>query len=1388
LNNGTISTLSMARKTFDRAAGRLHLLTWPLVILLAGSAMTGSVVSTTAAGNAREVHDAAQDAVDQVMVQVDALLQRYQFGLMAARGVIAMTGADHMDRATFLRYSQTRNDAEEFPGARGFGFIRRVAPDELDAYVARRRATGWPAFTLRQFQPHAGERAIIELIEPIAANSAVIGLDIASDPVRYAGAAAASANGTATLTAPIALAQDGRRSAQSFLLMLPVYGNGAVIGWTFAPLAIDEVLARIPGRLPDGAFTLADNTPGGPPVSFYVTGSGTPAYGSVRQSRRVLGRNWTATFQPSQAFVAPLRLPSPLAAGLAGAALTLLAAALAFVLAMQRARRLRLYATLRASQTTVESLNAGLEWQVAARTAELDAARRDLRTILDALPSMIGYWDRHQRNRFANRAYGEKFGMAPEAMAGRTMQELTAAAVYELNLPHVHAVLRGAAPVFERVVVGPDGVPRHYLAKYLPDVGAAGVDGFYVLVHDVSEIVASRQALALALRENDVLVRTINEQMLYSVTDAQGIIIEVNDNFCHAYGYRRDELIGVHYRMLSSDAHDRTFGAGRRETVTAGQTWQGTVCNRTADGAAKWFDTVVAPYFDACGAIERYVALHTDVTARHAADAELRHVSALLGNVLRAASEMSVIATDTDGLITLFNAGAERMLGYSAAELVGHSTPAPLHDPEEVAARSAELSRQLGQPVDGLRTLILTAEKNGAEAREWTYVRKDGSRFPVLLTVTAIRADSGAVLGFLGIGVDISQRKRDDAILRDSILRAEQASVAKSQFVANMSHEIRTPMNAMLGMLELMLRTDLSTRQRDYVDKARGAGATLMALLNDVLDFSKIDAGKLELDHHVFEVDVLLHDLAAVLTGNHVNEHVEVMLDIAATLPARLRGDRQRIGQVLVNLAGNALKFTHEGSVVVALEVQGTGAGAVALRCAVTDTGIGIPADQLGMIFDGFTQAEASTARRFGGTGLGLAISARIVALMGGTLQVHSEVGRGSRFWFDIVLGTVPDDAVAPPLLAMRRALVVDAGAQSGAILQRLLARTGIEAMLAPQTGTAVAMLAAAAAAGTPFDVVLLDARLATGAAGIDVPVILVGADGDELQTPAPVCAVLNKPVTPAELARALTLALAAPGTAHLPAPQVRQQRLAGLHLLVVEDNALNRQVAFELLASEGAMVDLAEGGQQGVDMATDPARAYDAIIMDVQMPDVDGLAATRRIRAVPRCAQLPIMAMTANASTADRDACLAAGMNSHIGKPFAIDEVVARLRALIERGAAPSPPPPITVEKSGALVDLAEALPRFLDDAGLYARLLANFERESGELLARLEQEQARDDTSAEGATIHALKGMALTMGFPRLAQALAAPPGSRHRHAALHALTATSIQAARDALALLA
>ena len=499
-----------------------------------------------------------------------------------------------------------------------------------------------------------------------------------------------------------------------------------------------------------------------------------------------------------------------------------------------------------------------------------------------------------------------------------------------------------------------------------------------------------------------------------------------------------------------------------------------------------------------------------------------------------------------------------------------------------------------------------------------------------------------------------------------------------------MSHEIRTPMNAVLGMLQLARQTDLNERQRDYLDKASSAATSLLGLLNDILDYSKIEAGKLVLEMLPFELEPLMQDLAVVLSGNQGDKDVEVIFDIDPELPSAVVGDRLRLQQILINLAGNALKFTARGHVLVSLRRLAHDAHLVRLRVLVADTGIGISAEQQQRIFEGFTQAEASTSRRFGGTGLGLFICKRLVDLMGGELRVESAPGSGSRFWFDLDLDVAHDQplrAACPGAGEPLRLLVADDNLVAGELLERTVGALGWRADCVGSGSEAVARVQAAMAEGRRYDVVLMDWRMpdldGLSAAQLirqlqgDLPppmVIMITAYGREVLADArdhsapPFVDFLTKPVTPKQLADSVLHALhgeqGAPANPP-PRPVERTQRLRGVRLLVVEDNALNRQVAAELLSSEGARVALADGGLAGVQQVLEASVPFDAVLMDMQMPDIDGLEATRRIRADGRFAGLPILAMTANASLADREACLAAGMNDHVAKPIDKERLV---------------------------------------------------------------------------------------------------------------------------------
>ncbi|MDW8337087.1 MAG: response regulator, partial [Tepidimonas sp.] len=621
---------------------------------------------------------------------------------------------------------------------------------------------------------------------------------------------------------------------------------------------------------------------------------------------------------------------------------------------------------------------------------------------------------------------------------------------------------------------------------------------------------------------------------------------------------------------------------------------------------------------------------------------------------------------------------------------------------------------------------------------------------------------------------------------------AEEASRAKSQFVANMSHEIRTPMNAVLGMLQLLLGTALDARQRDYAEKAEAAAKSLLGIINDILDFSKIEAGKLELDPEPFALDRLWRDLSTIMAANLKGKRLELLFDLDPALPRVLVGDAMRLQQVLINLTGNAIKFTAAGSVTVqarllARHVEPDGRERVRLRLAVIDTGIGIAPEAQARLFSAFTQAESSTTRRFGGTGLGLAISQRLVQMMGGTITVTSAPGQGSTFAFDIELpvahavpAALAADAV-PQDLQDLRCLVVDDHPLARQLLCAAVQQLGWRCTA---VADAEAALQQVRAAEPPFDAVFVDWSL-PGMDGLalalalrqDVPppqraaIVMVTASGREVlaQVPPERQAALDgflvKPVTASMLLEAVRAArAAAQGQAVVQVAPSAGQRLAGMRVLVVEDNAINQQVARDLLRREGAEVTLAEHGQQALDLLGKHPDGWDVVLMDMQMPVMDGLQATQAIRHQLGLTQLPVVAMTANAMASDREACLAAGMNDHVGKPFAIDQLVRVLlhwaphAVRAQGGAAVSPPPP--PEPAAApwptdeRLDVAGALARLGQDAALYVRIVRGFVQGLPHTQAQLQAQLDAGQLGALAAALHTLKGTAGTVGALRLAE----------------------------------
>ncbi|MDM4764448.1 response regulator [Pelomonas sp. SE-A7] len=773
-----------------------------------------------------------------------------------------------------------------------------------------------------------------------------------------------------------------------------------------------------------------------------------------------------------------------------------------------------------------------------------------------------------------------------------------------------------------------------------------------------------------------------------------------------------------------------------------------------------------------------FVATYLDVSERKRAEAEIARTGLLLANVLDAAVDVAVIATSESRGITVFNRGAERLLGYAPEEVMGRSAVDMFCDPEELRQRAAELSVRLMRPIDP--RMIFIDRATLGQAQECTYVRKDGSRIPVQLTVTLMTTAQGEMLGHLGVAIDLTRQKQHEASLQQAMKRAEQASEAKSQFLANMSHEIRTPMNAILGMLRLLQKTSLNPRQSDYAGKADGAARSLLGLLNDILDFSKVEAGKMTLDPHPFRLDQLFRELSVILSATVGNKPVEVLFDIAAELPPLLQGDALRLQQVLINLGGNAIKFTQKGEVVVQLRMLERDARSVLLEFAVRDTGIGIAPEHQAQIFAGFTQAEASTTRRFGGTGLGLSISQRLVELMGGQLRLDSVLGAGSRFHFQLRLPVLAAEQLpAPrPTGPELRVLIVDDNPSAREMLGSMARSLGWRVDTVGSGSEALAQLAARRDV-MAYQVVLVDwqmpgmdgwetsQRIRELAPEAGTPLlVMVTAHGREMlaqrseQEQGLLNGFLVKPVTASMLLDAVLDARRPGDDPGQPVRLPSLQRLTGLRLLVVEDNPNNQQVACELLEDEGACVQLAGDGQQAVSLVGSADPPFDAVLMDVQMPVMDGYAATRVIREQLGRRELPIIAMTANAMPSDQAASRAAGMDEHVGKPFEIDHLVALLNRLCGRGNAAGRQPRRGYEDLALLletvrqlgVDLGGALDRLGGKRDLLARMAGSFVRNQRDLPQRLRELLAAGLAPQVAGELHSLRGLAGTLGAERL------------------------------------
>jgi signal transduction histidine kinase/DNA-binding response OmpR family regulator len=659
----------------------------------------------------------------------------------------------------------------------------------------------------------------------------------------------------------------------------------------------------------------------------------------------------------------------------------------------------------------------------------------------------------------------------------------------------------------------------------------------------------------------------------------------------------------------------------------------------------------------------------------------------------------------------------------------------------------------------------------------------------VLQTGVLVWLSNTLVASFGRIGAMSAEIQRSNETLERRVeertQEAREANVAKSLFLANMSHEIRTPMNAILGFSHLALRTDLTSKQRDYLLKIKSATSALLGLINDILDFSKIEAGKLSLEHVPFDLRPSLESVSNIAAVKALEKGVSLNFDIDRAIPSVLIGDSLRFNQVLLNLVSNAIKFTERGEIVVGIRPLNRRGSGIVIEVTVHDTGIGMTLEQQARLFHSFSQADSSTTRRFGGTGLGLAISQQLVELMGGSIEVESEPGKGSTFRFTINM-EVGEDRLMPARLPSEelrrlRVMIVDDNAASREILQEVFASWSIQADLAASAEEALSALKDGTAHGVSYDLVLMDwkmpgmngleaARQLQSAAELSKPpaVIIVSAYSNEetmVESKAVgISAFLIKPVDAGVLLDIITKlfgdddhrspSVLAGSPTSLALPQVALE-LHGARVLLVEDNEINREVAVEILGDAGLIVEIAENGRIACDkVLAAEGEGFDAVLMDMQMPEMDGIEATIRIRKHWKADRLPIIAMTAHAYEQERQRCLEAGMNDHIAKPVDPAKLVETLNRWLKppRSLAPAFVSIQAIERVAPTEDLPESLIPFDLDAALMRvngkrkllrKLIIDFSNKFRNVVATLRR-QIEDGAHDEARrTAHTLKGV---------------------------------------------
>ena len=798
---------------------------------------------------------------------------------------------------------------------------------------------------------------------------------------------------------------------------------------------------------------------------------------------------------------------------------------------------------------------------------------------------------------------------------------------------------------------------------------------------ELQEVVADRARAEQALEVSEAMYESLVENLDIHVLrkDLDGRLVFASKSYCELLDKPLNQLLGKTDFDLFPEALAAKYRADDQRVLQLGHTIEAVETHQKPDGSKIYVQVRKTPIVDANGQVNGIQGLFWDVTDREQAEMELRESEARKRAIFETAMDC-IVFTDDGGKIVEFNRAAESTFGCRRRDVIGQEMFDVFLPPASRARHRENLSRFASVGETG--SLI-------GKRLEMEMNRQGGEPFIAEMAIQPIPLQGSS--GFAVFVRDITARKQAEAALQKAKEAAEAANEAKSLFVANMSHEVRTPMNAIIGMTDLVLDSPLDDQQRDYLKMVQESADSLLSVINDILDFSKIEAGKLDLDVIDFDVRERFGDAMKLLAFRAHGKGLELAYHIDSAIPETLSGDPQRLRQIIVNLVGNAIKFTTHGEVLLDISLQAHSDGQFMLHFAVTDTGIGIPPDKQATIFDAFEQADKTTTRRYGGTGLGLSIARRLAELMHGRIWVASEVGRGSTFHFTARLSQAVTPPHDPPreLVRLRdiRVLIVDDNRTNRRILEEIYGNWRMPTASAASADEAWGLLQQAQQAGQPFRLLVTDCNMPDvdgfmlaerirRDAALRPPAILMLTSGDRPGDAARckqlgIAGHLMKPVKQSELLDVTVRTLGSAAVAEAAPTAAEPPVVTGpLRILLAEDSLFNQKLAVGLLEKQGHTVFVANNGHEAIAAAS--SQPFDLALIDIQMPDLDGFEATAEIRARERKTghHLPIVALTAHAMKGDRERCLAAGMDDYLAKPIRARELFATIHAVLSHAA----------------------------------------------------------------------------------------------------------------------